>query len=677
MLGEIEEVLNSAASKAAFPRYALDISPAQRRTVEDYIARIRAQLVRILDGQGIDERRTLIAASHAIHTTLMFMDVSVEELKPKYMRGYGAVPKEVALELDGIVGELEGLIISLNRYLLAGTGEDLKARLQRLEQTGDEIELMRRVEQVVTQRGLIEFRPSISAILDRVEDKTFEIAVFGRVSSGKSSLLNAILGTSVLPVGVTPITAVPTRIRFGEKSSVTVWFAERPSLTTDVGQLVEFATEQRNPGNSKQVSRIVVELTAERLRNGVTFVDTPGLGSLATSGAAETLAYLPRCDLGVVLIDAGSALTAEDLRTILSLQEAAIPVTVLLSKADLLTEQDQERVIRYVREHIASECRLEAPVHPVSVMATHRALLDRWFEEDILPLYSRSQELKIASLKRKIGALREAVVATLQARIRRNREKSRLSQSQAREIEARLRRATGRIEEMRARREKEAERLASYSPEILDIVASHLLPSVSSQHDGFAPSGMIRDEILGSVQSLSSQMREQSESLAKELCKELTTTAQELGLPDPPREEEFTAMFREFPIFDPGELDSSVRLSEVTRLLGERISKMRLTSTLNKQIGARLQAAMKTYFTLLREWFNAAFTQLAARFDGYANRYRAEITRSVEGKELTEEEEAALLRDLQWIGGSASAAGSAERTASTRVAIGPERLSAR
>ncbi|MFZ3243737.1 MAG: hypothetical protein WA185_01555, partial [Candidatus Acidiferrales bacterium] len=52
LLGEIEDVLNTTTCKAAFPRYSPDIAPAQRRTIEDYIARVRAQLVRVLDGQG-------------------------------------------------------------------------------------------------------------------------------------------------------------------------------------------------------------------------------------------------------------------------------------------------------------------------------------------------------------------------------------------------------------------------------------------------------------------------------------------------------------------------------------------------------------------------------------------------------------------------------------------------
>jgi GTP-binding protein EngB required for normal cell division len=173
-------------------------------------------------------------------------------------------------------------------------------------------------------------------ILDRLESKAFEIALFGRVSSGKSSLLNYIVQSDVLPVGVNPITAVPTRLAYGAEPKLLVWFAHKSSEQVDIARLPEFVTEELNPANSKHITRITVALPSARLRDGVVLVDTPGLGSLATAGAVETLAYLPRCDLGVVLIDAGSTLTEDDLGTIRALYEAGVPASVLLSKADLL-----------------------------------------------------------------------------------------------------------------------------------------------------------------------------------------------------------------------------------------------------------------------------------------------------------------------------------------------------
>jgi hypothetical protein len=124
LLSDIENILNESASKTAFPRYSSDITPAQRRVIEDYIARIRASLVRILDGQGISREQPSIPASRAIAFTLVSIDIAVEELKPKYMRGYGAVTVAAGRDLNKIAGELHGLIAGLDKYLAGGREQD-------------------------------------------------------------------------------------------------------------------------------------------------------------------------------------------------------------------------------------------------------------------------------------------------------------------------------------------------------------------------------------------------------------------------------------------------------------------------------------------------------------------------------------------------------------------------
>ena len=161
-----------------------------------------------------------------------------------------------------------------------GAGQDFQKRLQRLEDAGNDLGLLSRIERVVAERGLVEFRGTIDAILDRAEDRSFEIAVFGRVSSGKSSLLNTVIGTDVLPVGVTPVTAVPTHIIHGEEPSLTISFADAPVKTFTIQQLGEFATEQHNPNNVKHVTRVTVTIPVSRLSEGVSFVDTPGSAHL-------------------------------------------------------------------------------------------------------------------------------------------------------------------------------------------------------------------------------------------------------------------------------------------------------------------------------------------------------------------------------------------------------------
>ena len=255
-------------------------------------------------------------------------------------------------------------------------------------------------------------------LLDRMESAAFEVGVFGRVSSGKSSLLNYILQTDVLPIGVTPVTAIPTRISHGPVAEAGIEFAEAQPQIISLSELPEFATEQKNPGNKKHVTRIFVKLPSDRLAEGVTFVDTPGLGSLAVAGAEETIAYLPRCDLGIVLIDASAGLTQDDLVVVQALYQAGASAMILISKADLFSPADREQMIAYVKANLRNELRVETPVHAVSVFGAAAALCDRWFETELRPFLTKHQQLAIISQKRKIGVLRENVIGALERRLK-------------------------------------------------------------------------------------------------------------------------------------------------------------------------------------------------------------------------------------------------------------------
>jgi GTP-binding protein EngB required for normal cell division len=650
LLADMESILSVSSSRLAFPQYIPDLTSVQRRVVEDYIGRIRAQLIRVLDGQNIERPSADIPVGRSLHSTLTFVDIAVEELKPEYMRGYGEVPPQAAVELNGIAGELQGLVRQLDHYLMRGTGENLQQRLERLEQTGDEVPLLRKLETVITEHGLVEFRSTLSMILDRLEDNSFEIAMFGRVSSGKSSLLNAILETDVLPVGVTPITAVPTRLAYAESPSVNVWFANRSPERYEISLLPEFVAEQLNPGNEKHVTRIVVQLGSPRLRDGITFVDTPGLGSLATRGAAETLAYLPRCDLGVVLIDAGSTLTPDDLQTIQILYDAAIPATVLLSKADLLTAQERSRVIEYVKDHIRKELNVDLAIHAVSVVRESKELLTLWFADDIAPLYSQRQDLKIRSIRRKLGGLRQSVEIALRGRLRRKDQIPIKKLEQLRVVEAELRQASGQLEEMKKTAKLTADELQHWSSgKMLQIAGAYLVESWSlPDSDEKPPSETVSSAVTRTVQEQSEALRRRMDVLAHKLTETLQSAAKILEMSDVPAEEEFASVLREMPVFDLGQLTFSLRRPALLTLVGRKMSESFVTKRLTALIGTQLTRSSSAYCALLCDWSERTLGQLQRRFDAYANSYRAQIERLLGNQEMrTGQDEDSIRRDLE------------------------------
>ena len=351
LLGDVESSANT--SDSPFAKRFNDLSPVERKVVLDSVAAIRERMASAVRAIEVALPAPRTAASWAIQTTLSFAQITVQEMDPKRLAGYGTVGPEAVELLQSLNSDLERNLKRLIAYLARGTGKDLAGRLDRLEATSVDVSTVKALGEIITEHGLVEFQGTLQALVERLENPSFEIAVFGRVSSGKSSLLNSITGFPALPVGVTPVTAVPTRVCWGEEPEAEIRFAEAVAETVPLSRLAEFVSEDLNPDNRKHVRRAVVRIPADFLRGGVVFVDTPGIGSLATSGARESYAYLPRCDVGILLVDAGSTPGREEIDLLRLLYESGIPPMLVMSKADLLSDGDRgsDEEIRRERNH--------------------------------------------------------------------------------------------------------------------------------------------------------------------------------------------------------------------------------------------------------------------------------------------------------------------------------------
>jgi GTP-binding protein EngB required for normal cell division len=526
-------------------------------------------------------------------------------------------------------------------------GQDLQGRLQRLDRTSDEVELLKVLERIIHAHGLVEFRSTLSLLLDQLESNNFQIAVFGRVSSGKSSLLNHILETDVRPVGVNPITAVPTRIVHGPEPRLLVSFLAQKREAMEVRRLAEFVSEPLNPGNRKHVTQVTVELPSQRLQDGVVFVDTPGLGSLATAGAAETLAYLPRCDVGVVLIDAGASLNQEDLSTLQSLYEAAIPPFVLLSKADLLTPEDRVRAIEYISGQIRSQLGLELSVHPVSTRGDHAGLLDEWLRHEIQPLCERHQELAQQSLRRKAGALREAVEAALKLRLEISEKRPGRERGNLGDAETRLRKATGKFEDVNSfclRAADEIRRLGW-------MALSRSAAEATEQwfHNGAQRTdaeAIIARNLTAIAADGASQVFGRIRDLARDLSAALAGAADALGVEDAPRDGDLTSFVREMPRLDPQPPKITLPPGYCT-VLGRAFTKWWIERKLKEEAGTAVEEMFHHYGRMMESWSGKTLAELHRRFDGYADGYRAQLERLSGGGEAEPEEAGAIRRDLE------------------------------
>ncbi|HEY3610913.1 MAG TPA: dynamin family protein [Pseudonocardiaceae bacterium] len=113
-----------------------------------------------------------------------------------------------------------------------------------------------------------------------------QVAVVGRIKSGKSTLVNALIGRRVAPTAVGECTRLVTRFSYGTVDRV------EAILTGGGRQVLPFDADgmipaDLGPVDVARVSHLEAYLTNAVLRD-LTVIDTPGLGSLDTTSVART-----------------------------------------------------------------------------------------------------------------------------------------------------------------------------------------------------------------------------------------------------------------------------------------------------------------------------------------------------------------------------------------------------
>ncbi len=667
LLSDIEAAALSERPKSPLSRFAPDLRPEARQVVADYVARARARLEEALRALRIPAAGPRVSASKFVRSSLIAAEVALDQVSPSRLQGYGEIGSAGAAALGNLEADLARCLERLRTYLERGAEGNLSGRIRRLEKTALDLGLLRTLERIIAARGLVEYRETLEALLERLEAGTFEIAVFGRVNSGKSSLLNAVLGIDVLPVGVTPITAVPTRIAFGERPAARVTIADGDELPIDLERLEEFGSEKRNPGNEKRVVRISVFVPSETLRSGVVFVDTPGLGSLATGGARESYAYLPKCDLGIVLFDAAAAPSREDLEVLRLLYDSGIEAIAIVSRVDLLLPGDRERFREYVRSEISRALGLEIPVHLVSTVGGDRRLAEAWFAERLRPICERARELAQVAARRKLGHLREGVQAALRSALGREEAQRGDAEERRARVSALASEAESLIRRCARRCEAAAEELFGRARSLIAEAARMSSEARRETGPKASPTSILARNVAEETGSSCARVQEELLSLRDRLKVLLAAMGESSGL-ELVRPEELRLDFLSRPVFaiqwgadeDPGR-----RGGWLPRPIYELAARRKLEA----RFGRRLEGALAAFAAQLRDWAARAVRELTEQFDAQSEPLRAQAQLWWNmGKESLDRE--GLMADLREIEAAAGGGGDADLPSTSKVAEG-------
>jgi ribosome biogenesis GTPase A len=214
----------------------------------------------------------------------------------------------------------------------------------------------------------------------RVSEGRFYVACIGQFKRGKSTLINALIGAPVLPVGFIPVTAVPTVIRFGEQQRARVRARDDSWRKIAVLDLGEYVSEEHNPENAKGVVGVEVFVPSPLLAAGMCLVDTPGLGSVFTGNTAATEAFLPHIDAALVVVGADPPLAGEELALVEAVARHVEDLILVINKADRTTDEERAAAAGFTRKLL--EKRLRRPAGPVFEVSAAERLENRGPERD-------------------------------------------------------------------------------------------------------------------------------------------------------------------------------------------------------------------------------------------------------------------------------------------------------
>lgn len=202
-------------------------------------------------------------------------------------------------------------------------------------------------------------------LVQKLEADRFHLVVVGEFNHGKTTFVNALLGATILPVGVTPTTAVIHHLEYSAEPRAEVVFASGRRAPLPFSEVKDFSVgHEKAPvdvghhvagtASDNEVKHLEVGYPAELLRERVVLVDTPGVNDLSLQRADITYSYIPRSDAVLFLLDAGQPLKESE-RVFLQeklLGQSRDKIIFVVTKRDIWDGDEERQALAYIRTEL-------------------------------------------------------------------------------------------------------------------------------------------------------------------------------------------------------------------------------------------------------------------------------------------------------------------------------------
>lgn len=188
-----------------------------------------------------------------------------------------------------------------------------------------------------------------------IEKDFYTVVVLGEFKRGKSTFVNALLGTKILPMDVLPETATINAIMYDETPRLSVLYRDGTEVkgNVDYEYLKQFSASN-DDAHLKNISYIKIGYPCELLKERIVIVDTPGVSDLNEQRSEITYRFIPKANAVLFLLDTRTPLTATEKDFI---EEKLLPLGInniifLLNKYDEHDEEEDPNYLDNVKKRL-------------------------------------------------------------------------------------------------------------------------------------------------------------------------------------------------------------------------------------------------------------------------------------------------------------------------------------